>query len=313
MRNSTRLATVSLATLEAVRPPYNLRDGNPAENRERGIEIADAAGHQRVDLVCLPETFTLAGMGAVRADYAEPLEGQTVGRLSQVAKRFGMYIVAGLLCETGGVLRNVAVMLDRNGDLVTTYSKMHLTPGELNAGIVPGTSVVTAEADFGRIGFAICFDLNWPGLWADLKAQGADLVCWPSAYDGGFPLRAYSWLHRYTVVSSVLSYQARIIDPLARVLASTSRWARLAYCDVDLRAPLFHTDGQAEKIIEAQRVYGDRICVRALGDEHLFSIAIRDEDLSHAELVDQLGLVTLEAYLSECESSFDGSRSTSTT
>ena len=57
----------------------------------------------------------------------------------------------------------------------------------------PGTECATVvETDFGRMGLAICYDIGWPDLWAQLAEQGAELVVWPSAYGGGLPLQAYA-------------------------------------------------------------------------------------------------------------------------
>ena len=61
-----------------------------------------------------------------------------------------------------------------------------------------------------------------------MKAEGADIVAWIAAYEGGFRLQAYACLHDFVVVSAVQSYTGRIIDRSGKVLAATSRWGRLA-------------------------------------------------------------------------------------
>jgi beta-ureidopropionase len=57
--------------------------------------------------------------------------------------------------------------------------------------VIAGSEVKAFDTDFGRVGLAICFDLNWPDLWRELEEKGVDLVCRISAYVGGFPLQAY--------------------------------------------------------------------------------------------------------------------------
>ena len=85
---------------------------------------------------------------------------------------------------------------------------------------------MVVETDIGRIGLAICFDLNWRELWAEMKAQGSEIVCWLSAYEGGFPLQVYAWMHELLVISSVQSYTSKIIERSGKVLHCHSGPAR---------------------------------------------------------------------------------------
>ncbi|MEA3345852.1 MAG: hypothetical protein U9Q78_06375 [Chloroflexota bacterium] len=82
--------------------------------------------------------------------------------------------------------------------------------------MTPGSEAKVFETDFGRLGILICFpacadrDISWPEEWAELKRRGAEIIfCphligyrWPSAYNGGFPLQVYAFLHSYYVISA---------------------------------------------------------------------------------------------------------------
>jgi len=302
MTKIVRIATTSLATLENFAPPYNLAHPDPAETLARALALIDAAGAQHADLVCLPETFMTAGLPATKARaIVEPIDGPTFKALAERARRHRLNLVAGMhVLEEDGIVSNIAVLYDRDGGLVGSYSKRHPTEGEIDAGITPGTPAKVFDTDIGRIGLAICFDLNWPELWAEMKAQRADLVCWISAYEGGFPLQAYAWLHGLTVISSVQSYTAKIIERSGRVLATTSRWGRLITRDIDMDKRWFHTDNQAEKIVAAQTRYGERIGVETFGEEHVFSIEGCDPTLDADELIRALGLVEYDEYIARC-------------
>src|SRR5512141_2872658 len=275
MNMKIRVATTSLATLEDVKPPYNLRTPTPQENLDLGLSLLDAAGRQGVDLACLPESFLSAGLpytGEAIASAAQPIPGPAFDALAACARQHHMHVVAGLPVQTAGGLRNAAVAIDRRGELAGLYAKMHPTEGEIGCGIVPGTGPAVVQTDFGRVGLAICFDLNWPEQWAAMAAQGADVVCWLSAYPGGFPLQAYAWMHAYRVISAVWPYEARVIDITGRILAATSRWGRLAVCDLDLDKRIYHTDGQAHHILPIQARYGRRVTLETFGEEHLFTL-----------------------------------------
>lgn len=303
MTKIVRIATTSLATLENFAPPYNLSHADPQETTARALALIDAAGAQKADLVCLPETFVTSGLPAAKArEIVEPIDGPTFKALAERARRHRMNIVAGMHVLEDGIISNIAVLYDRAGKLAGTYSKKHPTEGEIDAGVTPGSQAKVFQTDIGRIGLAICFDLNWRELWAEMKAQGADIVCWISAYEGGFPLQAYAWLHSLTVVSSVQSYYSKIIDRSGRILTTTSRWGRLTSWDMDMDKRWFHTDGQAEKIVAVQARYGERVRVETLGEEHMFSIESRDPSLDADEIVAAVGLVEYADYIARCTS-----------
>jgi predicted amidohydrolase len=301
MKKLARIATTSIATLEPFAPPYNLAEPDPAATFARGLELIDAAGAQRADLVCLPETFAAAGLPSTRiTEVAEPIDGPSFAKLSERARANNVNLVAGAFLKRQGRIENVSVLFGRDGELIGSYAKRHPTEGEIEGGVTPGSLVGVFETDIGRIGLAICFDLNWRELWAAMKAEGADIVAWISAYEGGFPLQAYACLHDFVVVSAVQSYTGRIIDRSGRVLTATSRWGRLASATLDLDQRWFHTDGQAEKVLAVQKRYGDRLLVETRGEEHLFSISRLDPSLSLDDVVREFGLVELGNYLSRC-------------
>jgi len=301
MKKLARIATTSLATLEPFAPPYNLSEPDPAETFARGLALIDAAGAQHADLVCLPETFAAAGLPSARiAEVAEPIDGPSFAALSARARANRINLVAGAFLKRAGGIENVSVLFGRDGELIGTYAKRHPTEGEIEGGVRPGSAVGVFDTDIGRIGLAICFDLNWRDLWAAMKAEGADIVAWISAYEGGFPLQAYACLHDFVVVSAVQSYTGKIIDRSGKVLAATSRWGRLVSVNLDLDQRWFHTDGQAEKLLAVQARYGDRLLVETRGEEHLFFISRLDPALSLDEVVKAFGLIELGNYLARC-------------
>ena len=301
MSRIVRLATTSLATLEDTAPPYNLRYPNPADTLKLGLSMLDAAGAQEADLVLLPEGFMAAGLPASEIPIvAEPLEGPSFQAIAERARRHSMYVVAGFYAAIDGKISNVSVLVDRSGRLVGTYSKRHPTEGEIENGVVPGAGVGIFDTDFGRVGLAICFDLNWQDLWQKMADAGAELVWWISAYEGGLPLQAYAWMHQYNIVTSVWPYHARVIERTGRIVAQTSRWGRLAVHDLNLDKRLFHTDGQMHRLVPMQTRYGSRIRIESFTEEHLFTLESLDPSLSVEEVIREFELVEYGAFLNRC-------------
>lgn len=303
MSRKIQVATTSLATLEDVSPPFNLRYPAVGENLALSKSLLEAAGQKHVDLVCLPESILTAGLPYTHdaiAGAAQSIPGPAFDVIADCARRYGMYVVAGLPLSENGTIRNAAVLVDRRGRLVGYYSKMHPTEGEIACGVIPGTAPAVYSTDFGNVGIAICFDLNWPDLWAEMAQRGADLVCWLSAYPGGLPLQAFAWMHRYRIVSAVWPYDSRIIDITGKILASTSRWSRIATAELDLDKRLFHTDGQAQHILPIQTRYGLSVSLETFTEEHLFTLESCNPDLSVDDIKAEFNLVEYKDYLARC-------------
>ena len=108
-------------------------------------------------------------------------------RAGALARSLGAYLHVGSFVEktADGRFANTSVLLDRTGALVASYQKMHLFGfgSDETKVLSPGTEVVTAATDFGRVGLACCYDLRFPELFRRMVDQGAELflVCsaWP--------------------------------------------------------------------------------------------------------------------------------------
>ena len=296
-----RIVTSSLGTLELVSPPYNLSVPRLEDNVKRASDILHAAVSYRPDLVLLPETFAFAGMPASAIPaVAEEIDGPIMRMVSEKAREGRMHVLSGHLVREEGRLFNRAVLFGRDGAIVGSYSKMHPVGGEADAGVTPGAQPGSFELDVGRIGVSICFDINWPGLWRELAERRIDFACWLSAYDGGFPLRSYAWQHRYPIVSSVLSYHARLYDITGEETTLTSRWQRLGFIELNLDRDLFHTDNQMHKLLAIQDAYGSRVRLKTLTEEHLFVLESLDPGLAVKDVAGEFGLETYRDYIARC-------------
>ncbi len=301
MSRIVRIVASSLGTLEQVSPPFNLSVPALEDNVSRASDILKAAVQFQPDLVLLPETFALAGMPASKIPaIAEEMGGPIMQIVGAAAQEGRMNVVAGHLVRENGRVFNRALVFERDGRLVGCYDKMHPVGAEADAGVTPGAQAGTFDLDFGRIGVSICFDLNWPSLWKEMAGRAIDFACWLSAYDGGFPLRCYAWEHQVPVVSSVMSYHARLYDITGEQVTLTSRWQRLGFLELNLDRRLFHTDNQMHKLLAIQAKYGSSVRLRTLTEEHLFTLESLDRRQTVADIVAEFGLETYRDYIARC-------------
>ena len=127
------------------------------ENLEKFSELIAKAAAQKADIVCLPEGVTLCGTDLTYISASEPVPGPTTQFLGNIARKYNLYIVAGILERRGEVVYNTSVLINRNGDLVGKYHKLSLPREEIDGGVTPGDSLPVFNTDFGRIGMMICW------------------------------------------------------------------------------------------------------------------------------------------------------------
>ena len=294
MSRKVRVATVA-----------QLNIGGPTleDNRERMRGLIDLAAAERPDIICLPETFLQLNVACEHAsEVAEPVPGPTTDMAAEGARKYGSYVICPLTAVRGDKYTNDAILIDRRGRIVGVYSKIHpVVEGSeftsLERGITPGSEAVVFDTDFGRIGMQICFDINWPETWVELKRRGAEIVFWSSAYDGGKHLSIHAWNNHFYVVSSVKSRYARIIDIMGEVLAVTGRHDPIVAHTIDLDVGLFHCDFNKVQIPLIRAKYGPDVTMRIWHEEGLFTVESNREDLSVARIAQEFLLDPLEAYL----------------
>lgn len=275
----------------------------PEKNRDRVMDLLDRALAHRPDLVCLPETFPTVSVTAENAaELAEPLTGPTAQAAAERARRHHCYVVCPLLtCRDDGKIYNSAIVFGRDGEIVGTYDKRRPVTSSADYtvfenGVTPGAGDGVFDLDFGRIGIRICFDVGFPEDWDSLARAGARLVLWPSAYNGGFPLRAHAARCRFYVATAVETERSRIIDPCGAVLAETDQYLNIVVRDINMDYAVCHYDfnGGIPKRILAD--YAGRVEIRSYGDDGLFVIEPTDPTVTIAALREQYGFETADEY-----------------
>ena len=273
-------------------------------NRAYVLRTLDLALHLDPDLVCLPEAFSTVSVPcASSADLAEPVPGPTTDAVAERAREHGCYVICPItkkmhpLGETdrNGKCWNSAVIIDRQGEILGIYDKVQPVTSSsdytvFESGVMPGsTDVPVYDLDFGRIGIQICFDAGFPETWQQLANKGAQIVFWPSAYNGGFPLQVYAYLHHYYVVSSVRTDSSRIIDPLGAIIVRTDEHYSVICREINTDFCVCHYDFNHSIPDQIMARYGDRVDIRSDRDSGHFLIEPRDNTVTIAQLQREFG------------------------
>jgi predicted amidohydrolase len=165
-----------------------------AENMAATGQAIERAASYGVDIVALPEFWTYLGPYDGFERIAQTLDGPAITMLREQARRHHMIVHGGSIVEQHPTERarfyNTSVLIDRNGELVARYRKIHLFDVNLANGerhgeserIVAGEQVVTAELEGVTFGFSICYDLRFPGLYSAMAQRGASVIFVPAAF-----------------------------------------------------------------------------------------------------------------------------------
>jgi omega-amidase len=143
--------------------------GNKEVNIDKAIAIIEDS---RADLVLFPEVFTTGFDFDNIADLAEPLDGRTIERISDVCKK---KIVAGSIIEYSNMrLYNTFVLIDDTG-VIGKYRKIHLFNREKDY-FSAGEDISVITTNLGRIALATCYDIRFPELFRKFMSAEADIV-----------------------------------------------------------------------------------------------------------------------------------------
>jgi predicted amidohydrolase len=279
--------------------------GGPAlqDNVEKARQFIARAALDRPDIVCLPETFASLGMGYARAgDVAEPVPGPITEMAMEQARKHRTNIVCPLLEKRGAAVYNSAVVINRQGEIAGIYEKLHPVTSsfdftEFEHGVTPGKEPKVFDLDFGRIGILICFDMLWAKEWARLGEMGAEVVFWVSAYDGGFPLRAYAYQNHYYVVSAVLSHHAGIIDMTGEVLAESELPQSVIGMEINLDKRSFHLDFNGSQVPAMKEKYGRDVTIRRYHPEGGMTVESNRPGLTVDDLMKEFDLELVPDYI----------------
>ena len=100
--------------------------------------------------------------------------------LSSIAKSYSAWVIGGsIITKQSGKFYNTCPVFNREGELVTTYSKNHLFSYygcDEGKYLEVGNSPVLVDIDGVKVGLTICYDIRFPEIYRAYRKAGADLL-----------------------------------------------------------------------------------------------------------------------------------------
>jgi N-carbamoylputrescine amidase len=152
------------------------------------------AGELGIDLVLLPEATLPTGQ-LMRPKTREAFQamcawsvGEYLERIAPIARQYEMAIASCVYQAEGEKLYNAGILTDETGQVAGIYHKVHLpcpAAGDpetaTEAGVFEaGNSYPVFECRAGKVGFLICYDIDFPESASCLALNGAEILLHPT-------------------------------------------------------------------------------------------------------------------------------------
>lgn len=234
---------------------------NKGENLARACAWIDEAAARGAKLICFPEVMNLIGRNVGEGGGKEAIPGYTTEILCEKAKEHGVYIHGGSITEVReGEKRssNTSVFISPKGEILATYSKLHMfditladgTPYKESDKVQPGREIVTVDTELGSFGMSICYDIRFPELYRIMALRGAQVIFVPASFtmptgkDHWEPLLRARAIENgcYIVAAGQIgtkpAYAAYgnslVADPWGTVIARAKDIPGITYAEIDL-------------------------------------------------------------------------------
>ena len=238
---------------------------NKEENLKKAISMIKTASEKDADLIILPEMFNCPYENEKFMEYSEDTENSyTLNLISKTASEEKKYIIAGSIPEkeatsTSERIYNTSFMFNPDGKIIAKHRKMHLFDIDVKGKIYfkesdtlnAGNQITIAETSFGKIGIGICYDIRFPELARLMALEGADILCYPGAFNLTTGPAHWEMLFRaracdnqvFTIgVAPALDKNANynsyghslIVNPWGEILSSASFEEELIIAEIDL-------------------------------------------------------------------------------
>jgi predicted amidohydrolase len=234
----------------------------PQANIDAAAKLIGEARNGGAEYVLTPEMTNIIENDRERMFAAIVAEEQdpSLATFRELARHLGLFVHVGSLAikVSPDKAANRSFLIDRKGEIVARYDKIHMFDVDLANGeryresrnYRPGELAVVAELPWGRIGLTVCYDLRFPALYRALAEAGAAFLTIPSAFTRPTGEAHWHVLMRARAIETgcfVLAAaqggrhesgretygHSLVVDPWGRVLAEGDTEPGVIFADID--------------------------------------------------------------------------------
>lgn len=163
-------------------------------NLAKGDEFCHQAGQMGAHIALFPEMWNIgySFFDPAQPNAREKWEAQAIDKDSdfvthfrKLAKELNMSIAITYLERWEGPPRNSVSIIDRHGEIIMTYAKVHTCDFDIESALTSGNDFYVCTLDIGddkiKIGAMICYDREFPESARILMLKGAEIILTPNA------------------------------------------------------------------------------------------------------------------------------------
>lgn len=156
--------------------------GTP-ESLDEALGMVEYAALLGVKLLVLPQAFAVGSARPNLAEAAAVASEQAQARevVTGICRRYQATAVFPEVRLSGRTVRQVALVIGPDGELIGEYTQVHSEPGAGDDD--PTAQFEVFDTPMGRLGVILGYDGMFPESTRTLALLGADIIAWPCAWD----------------------------------------------------------------------------------------------------------------------------------
>ena len=173
-------------------------DKNKNNNLDKIKKFIGKAKKAGADIVCFPEA-------CIHSTKSLHIDHKLIKEIRNECAAQKIWCIITDNIRLGDRAFNMAILINREGKIRGKYKKIHLYGDRTKAGRV----AKVFSTDFGKIGIAVCWDLNFPDLFKNMKSKGAEIVFCPSQW----------WYMENAHKEKPVEYEMKLLESMAMTRA----------------------------------------------------------------------------------------------
>lgn len=271
---------------------------SPDEPLRQFREAAQKLDGTGVDLVITCETMMMNQPVGSGENPENP--GPILTEYMEFARRNRCTVAGAARILVEGRSRQSILYYGPDGSLLGMYHKMFPTDVSIRKGTLPGSGAVAVDTPAGRLGGILCFDLNFDELRDKYTLLQPDILCFSSYFHGSHVQANWALRTHAFFAGAVKDGTSDILDPLGRVINSTTYYNRIAWARINLDRFVMHGACNSEKWPDIRRKYRDKILIDSDSPSGFAVLYSCTDEFTAKNVATEFGLVSAEDYLNGC-------------